>query len=150
MTRALTEFARLLGLQPRHAEPALNSERAAKFVLNRRQFLGATSLGVGAAFVPFQSGEVLKAMSGQAVHSLPKAPPLSSVHLIDQSGRILERWYPGEQINRVIARRIDRSISSIRLVRVGQKTPFFQYHIAPGSPCYGWVWSPKIGEVIVA
>ena len=45
----LQRFARLLGVEERHAEDALHSERAAKHVLSRRSFFGVSAAMAGAA-----------------------------------------------------------------------------------------------------
>ncbi len=45
------EFAKLVGVAPRHAEDALHSERAAKATLSRRGMFGASAaLAAGVAF----------------------------------------------------------------------------------------------------
>lgn len=145
---ALGQFARLLCLRQHNAEPALHSERAAKFVLNRRQFLGATALGTAAAVVPFRQGEVEAAMTGRTLHSLPARSPLSTIHLLGPGGKILQRWYPGERVNGVylispIRFGLQWFQGTYRLVRVG-KHVLAAWNLGDGSSAASAVsWIPN-------
>ena len=72
----LQRFARLLGVEERHAEDALHSERAAKHVLSRRSFFGVSA-----------------AMAGAAAFSIP-TPVEAAVKLLPD-GYFAKRMYTG-------------------------------------------------------
>lgn len=48
-------FAKMLGIEERHAEDALHSERVAKHVVSRRSFIGAAGVLAGASLFSFAS-----------------------------------------------------------------------------------------------
>ena len=48
-------FAKMLGIEERHAEDALHSERVAKHVVSRRSFIGAAGALAGASLFSFAS-----------------------------------------------------------------------------------------------
>lgn len=136
--KALDSFARMLGLQPRDAEDALHSERAARFVLTRRGFLGASAL-VGAAALLAE---------GQAF-SFASPTPLSSVHLVGRGGEILRRWLPGERVSGFSLANFGPDISRVELRRVGsaKDRAIAALCVYPGN---AMVWQPPLGEHVVA
>lgn len=77
---ALVEFARMLGLQSRHAEDALHSEQAARLVVSRRGFLGASAL-----------------LAAGSVFSFAPPGPMSSVQLL-VNGNVVRSWSRRERI----------------------------------------------------
>lgn len=119
---SLAYFASLLRLRPVDAEPALYSERVAKLVLSRRGFVGASA-----------------ALAASTQFSFAQAEPLSSLHLLDGHGHILQRWLPGERVfhffvtGSQLIRYADEPYGLVVLKRIGISMPLYRFALHPQS-----------------
>ncbi len=129
---AFDRFARLLGLPVTQAEDALTSEPVARLVVSRRLFLGAAGVvGAGSLLPP---GEATAALLNGRV-SRSAACQFSTLHLVNQHGHILRRWYPGELIDRIEIFNPAPEMLYARLVRVSMPSiPIRRVAIAACNP----------------
>jgi hypothetical protein len=125
-------FARLLGIPARAADEALHSERVAKLVLDRRNFMVASA-----------------ALAAGTMCSFAQASPLSTIHLLGRGGEILRRWYPGEPVRRYTVINDQPQPLEVKLVLLGQRMPLASVHLAPVVGA-GFEWRAMYDEEIVA
>ena len=113
--QALSAFARLLGVPLRHAEDALHSESAARFVLSRRSVFGvAGALALGSAFsfpAPWRSEIWTSALAlpseGDGTQLRPYCFDEAVKHCVHEGATLVlmpgdyvaQKRYPGEHFN---------------------------------------------------